>query len=129
MSVLTLIENWEGCFKKTSFETLSYAREIADKLEKELTILTLGNSKLETLIEYGADKIINISNLSFEKISNDILAEICANVIDEHSINTIVISNTNMGKSIAPLLAGKINSGLLSNVLEQPKSYFLHQFQ
>ena len=31
MTVLTLIENWEGNFKKTSFEALSYGKVIANK--------------------------------------------------------------------------------------------------
>ena len=74
MSVLTIIESWEGNFKKTSFETLTYAKRVANSLNQKVIAITLNNSKPSLLSEYGADKIINISNASFENTSNDSLA-------------------------------------------------------
>ena len=70
MSVFTLIENWNGEFKKTSFETLSYGKNIANQKNQKLVALTLGANNANLLMEYGADKIINITNTSFENCTN-----------------------------------------------------------
>ena len=123
MSVLTLVENWNGEFKKTSFETLSYGKNIANKTNQKLVALTLGGNNLDQLIEYGADKIINITNTSFESCTNTLLTEICAKFILEDNTTTTILSNTNMVKSISPLLANKINYGLITNAISLPESF------
>tara|TARA_Y100001968_G_scaffold319371_1_gene350787 strand:- start:625 stop:1587 length:963 start_codon:yes stop_codon:yes gene_type:complete len=121
MSVLTLVENWEGEFKKTSFEAVSYGKKIAKKIDQQLTVLTIGDTNLESLKNYGADIILNIKSIDFETTTNIEIAKICADVIKEQNINTIIISNTNTGKSIAPLIASILDAGLLSNAIDYPE--------
>ena len=36
MSVLVYAENWSGSFRKSTYEVVSYAKEIAIKIETEL---------------------------------------------------------------------------------------------
>ena len=122
MSVLTLIENWNGEFKKTSFETLSYSRKIANQSNQKLVVLTLGGINCAQMQEYGADKIINIQNLDFKNTTNELLSNICIKFIKEYDISTTVISNTNTGKSISPLIANNINHGLITNAISLPES-------
>ena len=43
MSVLVYTENWDGKFKKLSFELISYANEIAKKLNSTVVALSIGN--------------------------------------------------------------------------------------
>ena len=123
MSVLTLIENWEGEFKKTSFETLHYAKKISIKLNQKLIAVTFGSTNPETLKNYGADKIINILNYKFENISNDNIVTITTDLINEYESDNIIISNTITGKNIAPLLASYLKSGLISNAVEYPENH------
>ena len=123
MNTIAIIENWEGRFKKTSFETLSYSKKIANKSGLKLIALTFGSSNPDALIKYGADKIINVENLNFEKTSNIILANVAAKIIEENNGNAIIISNTNTGKSISPLLASKLNIGLITNAISEPESH------
>ena len=120
MKVVAIVENWNGKFKKTSFETLSYAKKLAKKSNLKLSAITFGSSEPELLKIYGADEIINISNLKYENTSNTIISKICSDLINEHKNNITIVSNTNFGKSICPLLATKINSGLISNAIEMP---------
>ena len=123
MAVLTLVENWSGNFKKTSFESVFYGKKIAEKLGQQLIALVFGSTDLSVLQDYGADKIINITNLNFETIANNIIAKISADIIEEYQVNTIIVSNTNNGKSITPLLANIIGSGLITNAIEYPENY------
>jgi len=122
MSVLTLIENWEGDFKKTSYETLSYARNVTNQLNTDLIVLTLGSTQPKQLIEYGADKVINISNLKFETTTNKVISDLCVEIIQEYEINTTIIANTNVGKSISPLITVKLkDTGLITNAIALPE--------
>ena len=123
MSVLTLVENWEGEFKKTSFETVSYGKEVASKLGSKLTTLTFGSKNPNDLHNYGSDENLNIQNMNFETTSNMTIAKISADVIKNKNIRTIIISNTNTGKSIAPLIAYFLDCGLLSNAIEYPEKH------
>ena len=123
MSVLALVENWEDNFKKTSFEAVAYGKNIANKLEQQLTVLVFGSSNPNILKNYGADIIINITNLNFENTSNNVLAKISADIINEYQIHTVVASNTNNGKAIYPLLASILNAGLINNAIENPDNY------
>ena len=43
MSVLVYTENWDGKFKKLSFELISYANEMAKQLGTEVIVLSIGN--------------------------------------------------------------------------------------
>ena len=123
MSVLAIIENWEGEFKKASFEVLHYGKQISTEIGKEFIAITFGANNPERLEGYGASKIINISNLKFETTTNNNLAKISAELINENEISYIIISNTITGKTIAPLLSSKLKCGLISNVIEHPTNH------
>ena len=65
MSVLVYTENWDGKFKKLSFELVSYATGVAKMLNTTVTAVSIGKvdeDELKKLGNYGAAKIINISN-------------------------------------------------------------------
>ena len=126
MSVLTLVENWEGDFKKTSFESVAYSKQIADQLQTKLFVITFGGQNIENLKNYGADKIFNIQNVNLETASNKTIAKSSIELIEENDINTIIISNTNMGKSISPLLAHMLNAELIANAIDYPKNHCHH---
>ena len=43
MSVLVFTENWDGKFKKSTFEGISYAAEVAKLLGTTVTAISIGN--------------------------------------------------------------------------------------
>ena len=75
MSVLIYAQNWDGKFKKSVYELLSYGKKIAENNGTELIALSLGNvekDELESLANYGADKIYFSNNSAFESFDNEI---------------------------------------------------------
>ena len=46
--------------------------------------------------------------------------KICSKIINDYNLETIIVSNTNFGKSIAPLISEMADTGLFSNAVEQP---------
>lgn len=123
MSVLVYVESWDGIFKKASFEALSYARELAAKSNDTLVTVCIGNVQdTAALAAYGAGKVINVSDASFHTFNNHSYATVLAEIAEKENADTIVLSNTNNGKSVAPLLAVKRQAAMISNALELPSS-------
>ena len=54
MSVLVYTENWDGKFKKLSFELVSYAAAVAEKAGGTVTAISIGNVDQDELSKLGA---------------------------------------------------------------------------
>ncbi len=60
MSVLVFAESTEGAFKKSTFEAVSFAKEIAKQRGINVTAVSIGNvpqDQLNLLGKYGADQV------------------------------------------------------------------------
>ena len=116
MSIIVYAESWEGKFRKSTFEAISYAKKISEGLQKDVKSICVGSideDELKKLGHYGsssADVYPNISKSDCKSV---------AEVINEHSqeANFIIFSNTFNAKSIAPRVSAKLSAGLVSNVI------------
>ena len=122
MSVLVYAENWSGSFRKSTYEVVSYAKEIAIKIETELTVVSFGNVSKEELLKlskYGANRIVSFNNIN--KGDNQIASKLIADEAKEAAF--IIFSNTYTSKMIAPRVSVKLHSGIVSNVIAIPDSF------
>jgi electron transfer flavoprotein alpha subunit len=120
MSVLVYIESWEGNFKKSSFEAATYASKLASQLGTEAIALTIAASDDASVLgNYGITKVLSIANGSF---NNQSYANAIVAAASQVGADTVLISNTNNGKSIAPLVAAQKDAALITNVLDLPSS-------
>jgi electron transfer flavoprotein alpha subunit len=125
MSVLVFTENWDGKFKKLSFELVSYATKLAEMLNttaKALSIGNVDNSELEKLGKYGAKKIISVKNNNLNILDSQAYASVIAEYAQKEGSKVIVISNNNTGKAVAPRLSVKLKAGIGSGVSKLPLS-------
>lgn len=125
MSVLVYTENWDGKFKKLSFELVSYASKIAEMLNTTTTALSIGNvtdDELKKLGIYGADKIISVNNDKLKSLENKAYTSVITEVISKEGSKVIIISNNNTGKAIAPRLSARLKAGLVSGAIKVPSS-------
>ncbi|MBN1158382.1 MAG: electron transfer flavoprotein subunit alpha/FixB family protein [Bacteroidales bacterium] len=125
MSVLVYTENWEGKFKKLSFELVSYASKLAEMLNTTTTVLSLGNvenDELSELGKYGADKIINMRSDVFTVLDNQLFTRVIADVSDKENAGVVILSNNNTGKALAPRLSVRLKAGIGSGVSRLPIS-------
>ncbi len=123
MSVLVYVENWEGSFKKASYEAVSYAAQLAQqKGEDCIAITTEASDDVSVLANYGATKVYHIKGETFKAFNNQIFASLINDVANEMNATTIVVSNTNNGKNMAPMIAIKSDAALITNVLDLPVS-------
>ena len=123
MAVLVYTESWNGSFKKASFEAVSYAAQLANKLGTEAIALTIAaTDNAAQLGNYGATNVLRIANESLATFNNQAYANAIVAAAEANGADTIVISNTNNGKAIAPIIAAKRDAGLITNVIELPSS-------
>lgn len=125
MSVLVYTENWDGKFKKLSFELVSYGAGVAKMLGTSVTAVSIGNvdeSELKKLGNYGASKVISVTNPELNVLDNQAYAAAIAEVAASESSKVIIISNNNTGKAVAPRLAVKMKAGIGAGVSKLPLS-------
>jgi len=125
MSVLVYTENWDGKFKKLSYELVSYGSKVAEMLGTTTTAVTIGNvndDELNTLGKYGADKVLCLQSENLKKLDSQLYTNAIAKVAQDEGSKVIVISNNNSGKSIAPRLSVKLKAALGSGVSQLPLS-------
>jgi len=125
MSVLVYTENWDGKFKKTSFELVSYATKLAEMLNTTATVLSIGQvdkAELENLGKHGAKKVINATNEHLNILDNQAYTNAIAEVAKQEGAEVIMLSNNNTGKAIAPRLSVKLKAGIGSGVNRLPVS-------
>ncbi len=126
MSVLVYNENWDGKFKKLSFELVSYASAIAKEIGTNVTALSIGNvsdDELNKLASYGASKILSINDDRFSSFDNRALSVAIANAANAEGSKVVIFAHTNLGKAIAPRVAIKLDAGLVSGVTALPSNF------
>jgi electron transfer flavoprotein alpha subunit len=125
MSVLVFAENWDGKFKKLSFELVSYGTKVAEMLGTSATILSIGNvadEELSKLGNYGAKKILSLKNDALNILDSQAYTAVIAEIALKEEAKVIVISNNNTGKSIAPRLSVRLKAAIGSGVSKLPLS-------
>ena len=116
MSIIVYAESWEGKFRKSTYEAVSYAKNMSEILQQEVKSISVGDvseEELKKLGIYGSSSVESYPNIS--KSDGKSVAEI----IKEHAQNSkfIVFSNTFNAKSIAPRVSAKLKAGIITNII------------
>jgi len=125
MSVLVYTENWDGKFKKLSFELVSYATGVAEMLNTSVTALSIGKveeQELKKLGNYGAEKIINVNNDLLNTLDSQACSSVISDISQKENATVIIISNNNTGKAVAPRVSVRLKAGIGSGVSRLPLS-------
>ena len=123
MLVLVYTENWDGKFKKLSFELVSYATGVAKMLNTSVTAVSIGKvdeTELKKLGNYGANKIINISSDQLKTLDSQAYTSVISEITRKENASVVIISNNNSGKAIAPRLSVRLKAGIGSGVSQLP---------
>jgi len=123
MAVLVYIENWDGKFKKLSYELVSYAAGVAKMLNTSVTAISIGkvdDSELKRLGNYGAGKIISVNNEKLITLDSQAYSSVLSEISLKEKASVIIISNNNTGKAIAPRLSVRLKAGVGSGVSKLP---------
>ncbi len=125
MSVLVYTENWDGKFKKLSYELVSYGKGVADMLNTSVTALSIGNvdtAELESLGRYGASRVLNVSDDRLKGLDSQAYTAVISDMVKKHGAEVIILSNNNTGKALAPRLSVRLKAGVGAGVSRLPSS-------
>ena len=123
MAVLVYAESWNGSFKKATFEAVSYAAQLANKIGTDAIAITIAyQGDANELGNYGANKVLTITDETLNSFNNQSYANAIVAASNHVNAETVVISNTNNGKAIAPIIAAKREAALITNAIELPSS-------
>ena len=119
MAVLVFTETWDGKFKKLSFELVSYAQKVAEKLNVPVVAISIGEvaeEELKKLGDYGADKVVSITNGYLKTLDNQVYTKVISEVAQKENAKVILLSHNNTGKALAPRLSVKLKAALGSGL-------------
>ena len=123
MAVLVYAESWNGSFKKATFEAVSYAAQLANKIGTDAIAITIAHQgDANELGNYGANKVLTITDETLNTFNNLSYANAIVAASNHVNAETVVISNTNNGKAIAPIIAAKREAALITNAIELPST-------
>ena len=125
MSVITFVENWDGKFKKLTFELVSYAAKVAEMLNTSSIALSIGSvesGELDKLGNYGVKKVIHIDNENLKMLDNQAYTSVIADVATKEGATVVILSNNSTGKALAPRLSARLKAGIGSGVSKLPIS-------
>ena len=120
MSVLVFADSSEGKFKKVAFEVTSYGKQLAEKLQTNLVVMTVNADNPTELQNYGAENVIAIKNDALKTFNANAYADVIKQVADKESANIIIIDATANGAYLAPMVAMNLKAGFASNVIALP---------
>jgi len=123
MSVLVYTENWDGIFKKLSFELVSYAAKVAEMMGTSVTAVSIGDvadEELAKLGKYGVSKVLKVEGNTV--LDNQVYTNIIAQAAKAEGAKVVVISHNNTGKAIAPRLSVKLKAAVGAGLVSLPSS-------
>jgi electron transfer flavoprotein alpha subunit len=119
MSIVVFAESSDNQFKKSTFEAISYAKEIGTLMGKEVVAVNISSiANSAELGKYGASKVLNCNNT--DGFTSDSTSEIFASICKQIGASIVVVSNSYVGKSLAPRIAVSLNASLATNVISVP---------
>lgn len=125
MSILVFAENWDGKFKKSTYETISYGAELAKQAGGSVTAVVIGSASdedMKSLGKYGAQKVLSVKNDKLNAMNPSAFASTIAQASQKENAKIVVVSYTYSGKSIAGRVAVRLKAGLIAGATTLPSS-------
>lgn len=115
--IIVLGEVRDGSLRNVSFEAVAAAKTASEG--GEVVGVLIGdsvNALSGELIQYGADRVITVENEKLKQYTPDGYSQALMAIIDAESPEGLIFGHTSLGKDLAPKVAAKLNSGLISDV-------------
>lgn len=111
-------EQKNGEVSNVALELLGEGRKLADQLGVGLAAVLMGD-KVEPaarkLISYGADEVYLVDAPSLIHFNDESYADIFVQLINKYKPEIVLIGATTYGRSIAPRVASRLNTGLTAD--------------
>lgn len=120
-NIWVLAEVAGGEIAPASLEALGQARELADQIGVYVYGVLLGPEAeplAEKLFAYGADKVLVAGDPALAQYQPGLYVEAMARLVDQYRPEILLMGATSLGSDLAPALAGRLNTGLMSRCVK-----------
>lgn len=108
----------ENELRTVSLEAIGAAKQINDNAE--IVGILINNEQVESeankMIDYGADRVITLTNEQLVHYTSDGYTQALMEIIHEESPSGLIMGHTSIGKDLTPRIASKLDVGLVSDV-------------
>jgi electron transfer flavoprotein alpha subunit len=118
--IFVLAEHRQGQLRDITFEMLTKARELAEKINAEPVAVILGKDVREhakNLAEH-AKKVLMVENAKLENFNSEAYQRVLIHLIKEHKPLLTIIGHTSYGVDLAPSLAASLNIPLATDCID-----------
>lgn len=113
--IMIITEQFNGSFRKISYELASEGRRLADRLDEPLTAVVLGNGIEEMsglLSKYGADRILVAEDPVLAGYKPYEYANTLYSIIKLNDPKIALFGATNQGRDVSARIAARLQTGL-----------------
>lgn len=117
-NVAVYIEQRGNAIAGVSYEMLGEGRKLADALGEKLIAVLIGGGmreQAESLIKFGADKVIYYDGASCANFQDDVYAHVMADAIATEKPSIVLAGATAIGRSFIPKVAAMVYGGLTAD--------------
>ncbi|MBD3254509.1 MAG: 4Fe-4S dicluster domain-containing protein [Candidatus Lokiarchaeota archaeon] len=116
--IMVIGEHFRNKIHRVVYQLLGKGRELADKLDVDLTAVVLASDlddKLEELGRFGADKVIYVKSPILKDYYSDLYVDTLAEIVRERKPEIVLIGATPTGRDFAPRLSKRLYAGLTAD--------------
>ncbi|MCD6366272.1 MAG: electron transfer flavoprotein subunit alpha/FixB family protein, partial [Bacteroidales bacterium] len=119
-------ENWDGKFKKITYELASYAHSLAETHNTNVVALSIGQvaeDQLKNLGNYGVEAVVSVTDEKLKDYNPQAYTDVIYQVAEQKSADIILFSHNYTGRALSPRIAVRIQAGLVSGCVGLPSSF------
>lgn len=111
-------EEKNGKILNVTYELLGSGRSLADSLGTDLTCVMIGSGVTdiaENAFHYGADRVVLFDDPQLSGYNDESYSDILVQMINAYKPEILLIGATTYGRSLAPRVASRLNTGLTAD--------------
>ncbi len=120
-NIWVLAEVTGGALAPPALEALGQARDLADQIGVYVFAILLGHG-VETLgqrlIAFGADRVLVVDDPALAVYQPELYGTALAELVEQHRPEILLLPATALGNDLAPWLAQRLRTGLLSHCVQ-----------
>lgn len=116
--IWVIAEQREGQAKAVTYELVGEAKRLAATLDAPVIVALLGENMApaaSSLIQFGADIVYVVDDPRLALYNDELYAEVMVQLIEQHKPEILLIGATTYGRSLAPRIASRLDTGLTAD--------------
>jgi electron transfer flavoprotein alpha subunit len=118
--ILVVLEQRDGQIKRSGFEAASTAAKLANDLGITAEAVVVGDviSNINEVSKYGIQKVVHIKNSDLANYTSSGYTDLISDLAKESGYDIIILSNTALGKDLAPRLSIRLDAGCVVDCIK-----------